>query len=297
MSLYIEHIVEKGGERIDLYLSKQIPQFSRSLSGAPTTHFYINNKEVKRSRVVATGDLAAVRFVPIEKSSLIAQHIELSILYEDDDILVINKEQSMVVHPGSGIFTDTVANALLYRYQGTSFDTLDQSQLRPGIVHRLDKETSGVMIIALNENSYRELVHQFKERAVVKHYVAIVEGELKIPKKEINLPIIRNPHNRKQFTVAKEGEGKEALTYYTLLKQYDNKALIALNLITGRTHQIRVHMCHIGHPIVGDPLYGRTKKGSLMLHALSLELTHPTTKEVMKFRAPLPDRFKELLLR
>ena len=301
-----EQVVRLGelGCRIDLWVAKHCPEFPRSAATEDSTVFHLNGKVVKKSRRVREGDLVAVVWVEQVFERVEAQEIPLDILYEDNHILVIDKQQDLVVHPGAGNSGGTLANALVHRYGERFFhvedsDDEDAHLLRPGIVHRLDKDTSGVMVIALDRSSHLSLAGQFKDRTVSKHYIAIVCGKVRQREGRIETTLVRDKRDRKRFTVGKEGEGKVAVTEYRLLRQYGPYALLRIHLLTGRTHQIRVHMRHEGCPILGDVTYGRGdarfKDATLMLHALSLSFDHPEDTSRMRFTAPMPSRFKQVL--
>jgi 23S rRNA pseudouridine1911/1915/1917 synthase len=300
--------VNHNNMRIDKAAAALIPSFPRSKTAEASTLFYQNGKAVKKSKKIVTGDTIMVVWEHSWFAGIEGQEIPLTILYEDSDLLVIDKKQSMVVHPAVGNWSGTVVHALVHRYGDSFFQeeenkeqeaSDDEISLRPGIVHRLDKETSGVMVIALHRQSHLHLSAQFKERQVEKYYIALVDGDVKEAKGTIETLLVRQRRNRKLFTVAKTGKGKMARTEYEVLKRYPGCTLMRIHLITGRTHQIRVHMRHIGHPVVGDSLYAHKRSPfvdqQLMLHALSLQLIHPTSKVVMRFTSPLPQRFKTLL--
>lgn len=282
--------------RIDAFVAKAHQSFPRSAASDERTEFYLNGKQVKKSKLVHGGDHITVRWPEDVLSSVVPQDIPLKVLYEDDEILVIDKQQSLVVHPAAGHFDGTVANAMVYRY-GKQMLQLDMSSLRPGIVHRLDKETSGVMVIAKTRTSHASLAKQFKDHTTIKYYIAIVQGSVPGQEGQITMPIQRDMHNRKRFTVGVDG--KEACTEYYVLRRFVGYTLLRLRLITGRTHQIRVHMRYLGTPVLGDSLYGKASKefpdASLMLHALSLDIEHPLTGKRMRFVAPMPTRFKTVL--
>jgi 23S rRNA pseudouridine1911/1915/1917 synthase len=230
---------------------------------------------------------------------IIPTDIPLHTLYEDDEVLVINKEQGMVVHPGSGNKENTLVHSLLFHYgeQFTKEFSDEETKIRPGIVHRLDKETSGVMVIAKNYASYTHLLNQFKKRLTSKYYIALVKGKVQLRRGSITTNIMRDEKSRQRFTVTqKEDQGKSARTDYRVLKYYSGYTLLRIEIFTGRTHQIRVHLTSIGHPVIGDTVYSRDKKDSpMMLHALSLEFIHPTKEEPVRCVAPLPQRFKEYI--
>ncbi|MEA5031558.1 MAG: RluA family pseudouridine synthase [Sphaerochaeta sp.] len=299
--------------RIDSWISLQYESFPRSAASDSRTIFTIDGKIVKKSKMVKGGNTIRVTWVEDVFDQIVGQDIPLQILYEDSHLLVIDKPQSLVVHPGAGNPNNTVVNALVYRYGENFFSTTQASDddveeddpagtaqpLRPGIVHRLDKETSGVMVVALDRGSHTHVASQFKERTTEKYYIAIVCGYFPKRRGHIETTIVRDPRDRKKFCVGKEQEGKVAKTDYLVLRQFHNFALVRLRLLTGRTHQLRVHMKHIGCPILGDPVYGKTNAlfpdVSMMLHALCLELEHPVTARRMRFTAPMPNRFKVVL--
>jgi 23S rRNA pseudouridine1911/1915/1917 synthase len=227
---------------------------------------------------------------------LVGEDIPLTVLYEDPRVIVINKAQGMVVHPGAGNYRGTLANALLYRRLNLPGDPC-----RPGIVHRLDKDTSGVMICAWDEESHAFLSEQFKARKVRKHYAAIIRGTPREPCGKIETLLCRYSRDRKRFAVSNTavGRGKNALTFYRIIRSWGAYSLAALRPRTGRTHQLRVHMAYLGHPIVGDPLYGSRDplfpQATLMLHAVSLKITLPGEDDPRLFKAPLPERFHAMI--
>lgn len=308
----IDLVVEEDAvcSRIDTWISLHVPDFPRSLASNPKTVFLIDGKEVKKSKMVKTGNLITVRWIEELFDSAEGQDIPLNIIYEDESLLVINKQQSLVVHPGAGNWNHTLVNALVFRYGDEFFspdseENLNESDehgintLRPGIVHRLDKDTSGVMVIAKNRKTHADLSKQFKDRVTTKYYIAIVSGVLTKRRGCIETTLVRDRKDRKKFSVGGEKEGKQAKTEYVVLRQYPEFAFVRIRLYTGRTHQIRVHMAHIGCPIIGDVLYNNRRKKhpqeTLLLHAFTLEFFHPETKEKMRFRAPLPRRFSDFI--
>jgi len=214
-------------------------------------------------------------------------------VYEDDDIAVINKPQGLTVHPASGNYTDTLVNALMFRLDNLSSIN---GEIRPGIVHRLDKDTSGIMVVAKNDKAHVSLSTQIAERKVKKQYLAIVEGNMPELQGKIEAPIGRSKKDRKQMAVV--SDGRYALTGYRVIESFSTNSLVLFDLHTGRTHQIRVHAKHVGHPIVGDPVYGYKKQkfnlGGQLLHSYSLTLTHPVTGEEMNFTAKIPEYFTEV---
>jgi 23S rRNA pseudouridine1911/1915/1917 synthase len=314
----LRHTVEHNipaGLRLDRYVAENLKLLSRSQIKARELAAAINGKGVKISRIVKGGDLVELDWNEAEPVNIIPENIPLAILYEDPHTVVLNKPQGMVVHPGAGNRQGTIANALYYRKLALSAiivkaDTSDASvtclkaaadtgaaEGRPGIVHRLDKETSGVMIAAYDDATLAFLADQFKSRQVKKTYLAIVRGVPEEKKGLIKTYIARDPKNRKRFAVT--DRGKVSLTYYSLIKLWHGHSLLALRPKTGRTHQIRVHLRYLGHPIIGDPLYGHADPffpdASLMLHSRSLAIALPGETEKQVFKAPLPERFTEMI--
>jgi 23S rRNA pseudouridine1911/1915/1917 synthase len=295
----------EGKTRVDSYIAQNLEGVSRSLVSDKDTQIFVDNKIVKNSFKVKDNQVIEIKYSETFFNGIEGEDISLDSLYEDEDILVINKEQGLVVHPGANNYEHTLVNALVYRY-GDEFqdkfedETSDNETLmRPGIVHRLDKDTSGVMVIALNRESQRNLSSQFKERETSKIYIAIVKGYVQKRRGRITTNIIRDPKDRKKYTTCASDKGKTADTSYLVLKQYKGYALVRINIHTGRTHQIRVHLKSINHPILGDPIYSNPDKKypneTLMLHALQLELNHPKSKAKMRFRAAMPKRFKDFI--
>lgn len=255
----------------------------------------VNGKVEKPSYEVKVGDLIQIEQDIPKESHLIAQDIPIDVIYEDDDILVINKPKGMVVHPGNGNADGTLANAVM----GLCGDTLSGigGEIRPGIIHRLDKDTSGVIVVAKNDNAHINISNQIKNRETSKKYIALVRGIIKEDEATINMPIGRSKTDRKKMAVRKDG--KEAITHFKVLKRYDKYTLLELKIDTGRTHQIRVHMAEIGHPVIGDYIYSNGKNEfnviGQMLHSKEIEFVHPTTKKRLEFVAPLPEYFKKIL--
>ncbi len=283
--------------RLDIVSSKVL-DIPRSVFSNPSIIITVDGKEAKKSRKLKPGEMVHLTYKEEIMEGLEKEEIPLDILYEDSDILVINKEQGMTVHPGAGTYTGTLANALLGLY-GEDFDT-GGDNLRPGIVHRLDKDTSGVMVIAKTKEAHADLSLQFSEHSNEKYYIALSKGLFTHNEGLIDKRIVRDRNNRKKYTVTNnKTEGKDALTKWRVISQGDNYALLSLRIYTGRTHQIRVHLNSISHPILGDPIYSRKDDrypdATLMLHAYRLVFDHPKTKERMVFRAPLPDRFFPVL--
>ena len=287
------------GKRIDVFAAENYEELSRSglkkIIG--TGGVTVNNKTVKANYKLRTGDIVTMNIpesVPLE---IIPQNIPLDILYEDDDVIVINKPQGMVVHPAPGHYTDTLVNALLY-HCGDSLSGIN-GIMRPGIVHRIDMDTSGVIMAAKNNNAHRSLALQLAEHSITRKYNAIVYNNIKEDEGTIDKPLGRNPSDRKKMAVVPGG--RRAVTHYRVLDRLGKFTYIEAQLETGRTHQIRVHMTYAGHPLLGDSVYGPKKqpfnlKGQV-LHARVLGFVHPVTGEYMEFESPLPEYFQKLLER
>ena len=288
---------DEGPVRLDQYLASVLPgPVSRShiKKLIDSGNILVNGSPAKPHHKVKPGERIEVRHEEPIPSRPEAEDIALDILYEDDDIIVINKQAGIAVHPGAGKSSGTVVNALLNHCRELS----DVDAARPGIVHRLDKETSGVMVAAKNNASHAELARQFKDRTVKKYYLALVKGTVELDNGTVDLPIGRHQSNRQKMAVRHDSERK-AVTEYKVIKRFDGFTLVKLNLKTGRTHQIRVHMAYIGHPVLGDEKYGsRALKGGLSrqaLHSYYLKLRHPTSGKEMEFTAGLPDDMKNML--
>lgn len=280
--------------RIDKQLAHHFSDYSRSQlqhwieEGAVT----VNGQAVKPKYQLQVGDRVAITPVAPVKLDLTPEDIPLDIVYEDEDLLVVNKPQGMVVHPAPGHPSHTLVNALLAH---APLSTINGT-FRPGIVHRIDKDTSGLLMVAKNDQAHRSLAAQLKSKTTKREYVALVHGVIKEDQGTINAPLARSPKDRKKQAVVPGG--RHAVTHFRVLKRYRHFTLIACRLETGRTHQIRVHMRYINHPLAGDPLYGPKKtlpgKGQY-LHARLLGFTHPRTGKALTFTAPLPDDFKNML--
>jgi 23S rRNA pseudouridine1911/1915/1917 synthase len=285
------------GLRLDRYVAEELKLLTRSQLKTKLLGARINGRAVKLSRPVKPGDLLELSWAEPEPLNLIPEDIPLRILYEDDRVVVINKDQGMVVHPGAGNRTGTLANALLFRCRNYTAGNI-AGNFRPGIVHRLDKDTSGVIIAAYDDSALAFLADQFKARTVKKTYAAIVQGNPKEPRGIIETCIVRDSRDRKRFTVS-TGRGKSALTRYRVIRSWGAYSLLLLRPRTGRTHQLRVHLRHLGHPILGDPVYGvpdrRFPGGTLMLHARALTIILPGHEAPSIFKAPLPKRFREII--
>ncbi len=260
-----------------------------------TGKILVNNKQEKASFKTTVGDLITLEEEIPEEIELKPQEMPLDIIYEDDDMLVINKEKGIVVHPGNGNPDGTLANAVMAKCKGSLSGI--GGKIRPGIVHRIDKDTSGLIIVAKNDTAHINLSKQIQDRKVKKTYIALVRGFIKENEATINMPIGRSSKDRKKMAVTKDG--KEAITHFKVLKRYNGFTLLEVKIETGRTHQIRVHLSEIGYPIVGDEVYSNGKnpfgvKGQ-MLHAEKLELKHPRTGKDLTFEAPVPKYFANII--
>lgn len=254
-------------------------------------------KIIKANYKVRAGEMFVVDIPEPEPIEAVPENIPLDIIYEDDDVVVLNKARGMVVHPAPGNYTGTLVNALLYHCSNLSGIN---SAIRPGIVHRLDKDTSGIMIVAKNDAAHISLSQQIQSKTAVRTYLAVVRGNIKTDSGTIETQIARDKTDRKKMAVVKEG-GREAITDYEVLERFGKYTLVRCKLRTGRTHQIRVHMEYLGYPLVGDPKYSPMKtpfgiKGQA-LHSHTLEFTHPRTGERMKFEAPLPEDMHKIITR
>ena len=290
--------IEKDGERIDKYLSEQLEDMTRShiQKLIKENMVRVNGMTVKSNFKLSASDQIEVEIPELKEPDILPENIPLDILYEDQDILVVNKPKGMVVHPAPGHYTGTLVNAIMYHCK----DNLSgiNGVMRPGIVHRIDMDTTGSLLICKNDRAHQALAEQLKEHSITRKYHAIVHGRLKEDEGTIDKPIGRHPIDRKKMSVHCTN-GREAVTHYRVLKRFQQFTYIECQLETGRTHQIRVHMSSIGHPILGDQVYGPAKcpyklQGQT-LHAKVLGITHPTTGEYMEFDAPLPDYFQGLL--
>lgn len=287
--------------RVDRLAGQFIP---RSVFSRDDTVVIVNGRPVKKSHRTGAGDHVEVRWTEEVFESLAAEDIPLNVLYEDESILVIDKPAGLVVHPGAGNWSGTLVNALIHRY-GEAFSTCtdDGSEadiLRPGIVHRLDKDTSGVMVIAKTGQAHRALAAQFAAHSNEKVYVAVVKGRFTRTEGTVDANIVRNPDSRKTFmTTDDRSRGRNAVTHYRVIRQTDSYAFVRVRIETGRTHQIRVHMKSIGHPVLGDVIYSRPDTHfldcGLCLHAMSLTVNHPVTGERLTFRSRLPERMRVVL--
>lgn len=292
---------EDGGERIDRYLADALPDLSRSRiqSLLKSEAILVNHTPCKANYRVAEDDLITIDVPEAKEVEILPENIPLSILYEDDDILIVNKPKGMVVHPAPGHASGTLVNAILFHCK----DSLSgiNGELRPGIVHRIDQNTTGSLIICKNDSAHRAVAEQLKVHSITRCYRAIVHGVLKEDTGTIRTTIGRHPVDRKRMAANVKG-GREAITHYRVLQRFSDYTYIECQLETGRTHQIRVHMAYIHHPILGDTVYGPAKcsvKGleGQCLHAETIGFIHPATHEYVEFHAPLPEYFEKLLLK
>ena len=297
-----EIIVENNEkERLDLYISKAEPEISRMTVKRLLEEgkILVNGKNQKASYKVALNDKIEIQIDKPKEIELKAQDIPIEIMYEDSDIIVVNKPKGMVVHPANGNPDGTLVNAIM----AICKDSLSGigGQIRPGIVHRLDKDTSGLLIVAKNDLAHIKMSEQIKDRKVKKTYIALVRGTVPENEATINMPIGRSTKDRKKMAVVKDG--KEAITHFKVLKRYTTKngtyTLLEVKIDTGRTHQIRVHLAQIGFPIIGDTVYsnGKNEFGVVgqCLHAKRLEFSHPITGKEMQIEAPLPEYFEKII--
>ena len=282
-------------ERLDRFLAGEMPELSRARIQALIRegHISVNGAPAKPSTQLSDGDEVSVTVPDPRPADAQPEDIPLDILFEDDDLVVLHKPHGMVVHPAAGNEEGTLVNALLHHCGGLS--SIGGVE-RPGIVHRLDKDTSGCMVVAKNDPTHRALTEQFSGREVTKVYLAVVEGRPAMDEGRIENRIGRNPRDRQKMAVVLAPAGKEAVTEYTVRNSGEEASLVECRLLTGRTHQIRVHMKHLGHPILGDPIYARPAKqpvnvSRLMLHAWKLGFNHPTTSERLEFDAEPPGEF------
>lgn len=284
------------GERLDKYISENISEISRSYAAVLAKDGLIEceGKALDKNYKIKGGELIRIWVPEPEPQEVEAEDIPLNIIYEDSDLLVVNKPQGMVVHPAPGNYSGTLVNALLYHCR----DSLSaiNGVIRPGIVHRIDKDTSGLLVVAKNNNAHIRLSEQIKEKKALRSYIALVNGRVK-ENGTVNAPIARNPKDRKKMAVVKGG--REAVTHYEVLEDLGEYTLLKCILETGRTHQIRVHMTSIGHSIVGDKVYGVKKDkfnlNGQLLHAEQIGFDHPSTGEYMQFSSDLPDYFEAVL--
>jgi len=289
-------IVDIAGDRIDKFVSDKLDiSRSRVQKLIEEGNITIDGKIAKSSSKVESGQVIMVEIPELIPLEVKAEEIPLDILYEDNDVIVVNKPKGMVVHPANGNFTGTLVNAIMSHCK----DNLSgiNGVIRPGIVHRIDKDTSGVLVIAKNDKAHLHLATQLKEHSMKRVYIAIARGIFKEETGTINAPIGRNPKDRKKMGII--ANGRHAVTHYKVLKQLEDAAILEVKLETGRTHQIRVHMAYINHPLLGDTVYssGKNKYGftGQALHAKILGFIHPSTGKYMEFSSSLPEEFQKLL--
>lgn len=296
----MEHIIDEKdkGTRLDVYVQKIYSDRTRSFikNLIEKGDITVNGESVKAGFSLRAGDIVDVEVPEPISTDIRPENIPLDIVYEDSDLLVINKPQGMVVHPASGCYTGTLVNALLYHIKDLSGIN---GELRPGIVHRLDKDTAGLLLVAKNDFAHVSLAEQIKEKSCKRIYKAIVLGHLKEKEGQITTYLNRGTNERKKIFVVPMGRGKIAITNYRVLEEFKGYSLVEYELKTGRTHQIRVHSAFIGHPILGDKVYGKPDdKWGLVGQALcacKISFTHPRTGEAMTFEVPLPDWFNKVL--
>lgn len=287
---------ENVGKRLDLFVSENEVDMSRSfVQGIIEKQQVKVNGQIKKSNYkLRIGDQVQVELAEPVELQVEAENIPLDIIYEDSDVIVINKPQDMVVHPAPGNYTGTLVNGLLHHCKDLSGIN---GVIRPGIVHRIDKDTSGVLVVAKNDKSHNSLAMQLKDHSMKRTYYAIVEGIVKEEEGTVRTNIGRHPVERIKMAVVKDG--KEAITNYKVLERFKSNTLVECRLETGRTHQIRVHMAHLHHPLIGDQVYGYKKQKFKLqgqaLHAKNLGFIHPTTEEYMEFDSQLPEYFQDIL--
>ena len=293
-----EIIITEPGMRADKAISAALPALSRSAVQAliQDGRVLCNGAPVQKSTKLPVQSVLTVEIPPARPLEVVAQNIPLDIVYEDSDLLVVNKPKGMVVHPAAGNEDGTLVNALLY-HCGDSLSGIN-GVIRPGIVHRIDKDTSGLLIVAKNDAAHRSLAGQIKAHSFTREYRAVVYGRIKADG-TVDAPIARHPQERKRMAVVRSPAAREAVTHYFVVRHFTGFTQLRLRLETGRTHQIRVHMAYIGHPVAGDPVYGPkkviTSLGGQCLHAGLIGFVHPRTGRYMEFEAPLPPYFTDFL--
>ncbi len=297
-----EYIISESEEkvRLDLFLSKKEANLSRTQIQKLIKSGYIkvNDKPSRSSYILKFNDKIIIEKIPEpQKLQVLPENIPLDIVYEDSDLIVVNKKRGMVVHPAPGNYTGTLVNALLYHSKNLSSIG---GPTRPGIVHRLDKDTSGLLVVAKNDLAYKSLSKQIRNRTITRNYIALVHGRLEGDEGWIEAKIGRHPVHRKKMAVVGELRvGREALTHYRVLERLDNFTIVKVEIKTGRTHQIRVHLSYIGHPVVGDPTYGPKKSPyrdlGQFLHAETLGFIHPRTGRYMEFKSKIPEDMEDVI--
>ncbi len=291
-------VVEQNdvGKRLDVFLEEKLQQSRSHIKNMIEDDLvFYNQKNVKSGQKLKLGDVIECQEFEPKELDLSPQNIDIDIVYEDDDLAVINKPQGMVVHPAGGNESNTLVNALLFHLKNLSSIN---GVVRPGIVHRIDKNTSGLLVVAKNDKAHISLAKQIEEKSCHRYYLALCHGNFKEDNGTITTHIARSKKDRKQMAVCPDNEGKIAITHYNVLQRFGDYTFVEFVLSTGRTHQIRVHSKYIHHPIVGDDVYGVTDKfktNGQLLHAYKLELTQPTTGERLTFEVPLPQYFSDIL--
>ena len=290
-------VADSANVRLDAYISSKETNLSRTNIQRliEEGNILVNGQKKKISYKVQTGDNIEINIPEAKETSIKAENIPVEVVYEDNDIIVVNKPKGMVVHPANGNPDGTLVNAIMAMCKGSLSGI--GGEIRPGIVHRLDKDTSGLLIVAKNDLAHINMSNQIKDRQVKKIYIALVKGNINENEATINMPIGRSTKDRKKMAVRKDG--KEAVTHFKVLKRYKDYTLLKVKIDTGRTHQIRVHMAEIGHPVVGDMVYSKGKNEfgveGQMLHAQSLDFKHPITGKEMHLEAKLPEYFEKVL--
>lgn len=290
------NVIDNDGIRIDKYLLDKLDISRNKIQKLINdNNILVNGKSVKASYIVRVDDLIECDFEYKEKIDILPEDIPLDIVYEDDDLLVVNKPSGMVVHPAVGNYSHTLVNALMYHCNNLS---QVNGVIRPGIVHRIDADTSGLLLVAKNDMAHVDLAKQISEKSVKREYITLVDGVIKEDTATIDAPIGRDVKNRKKMCVTADNS-KDAITNIRVIERYKNSTLITCSLLTGRTHQIRVHMNYIGHSVINDPVYGSKKLVDplfgQMLHARKIGFVHPRTHEYMEFSCELPEKFLDIL--
>ncbi len=290
--------IEHEDQRIDRYLTEMLPEQSRSFFQKLIRDGFVivNHMIVKVNYRLKTGDVIEIDIPDAVPTEIVPENIPLDILYEDDDLLIVNKPKGMVVHPAVGHSTGTLVNAIMYHCQGNLSGI--NGEIRPGIVHRIDKDTTGSLIICKNDEAHRNIAEQIKEHSVTRRYVGVVAGTFSEESGTVEGAIGRHPNDRKRMTI-NEKNGKPAVTHYRVLQTLKGASFMEFELETGRTHQIRVHMASISHPLLGDTVYGNSKNPYKLqgqaLHARTIGFIHPTTGEYIEVSAPIPEYMTELV--
>ncbi len=294
----MEFRIEEAGMRLDVFLAENVENLTRSraqklIGDGDAT---VNGECQKPNYKLRAGDVVRLDVPQPKETEIVAQSIDLDIVYEDAHMLVVNKPQGMVVHPAAGNYSGTLVNALMH-HCGDNLSGIN-GEIRPGILHRIDKDTSGLLLVAKDDRAHLGLSEQIKEHSLTREYICLVHGKIKEDGGTVDAPIGRDPKDRKKMTIT-EKNSRNAVTHYTVLERFDKYTLVKCRLETGRTHQIRVHMSKKGHPIVGDKTYGRKKEefalDGQLLHAFKVGYIHPITAEYMEFERPVPGYFEQVL--